>query len=127
MNNPDTMEALLADLNPRITVRDLAANMCDPLWQAKKFAMADDMMIAVGQMEDLEARVLPEIQKALIDEFVATLDSPEDARREMIVNMMATLIPKETNQKIMAAMFEKALEAEKKESDRPSLPLRPSL
>ena len=121
------MEAVLAELEPRITVRDLAENMCSPLWQAKKATIAEDMMISITRMEELEAHVLPEIQKALIDEFVATLDSSEDVRREMIVNMMTTLIPKEVNEKIMATVLEQALEAEKKESQEPDLPRRPHL
>ena len=127
MNNPDTMEAVLAELEPRITVRNLAENMCSPLWRAKKAAIAEEMMISINQMEELEATVLPEIQKALIDEFVASLDSSDDARRKMIANMMATLIPKEVNEKIMAAVLEQALKAEEKESQEPDLPRRPHL
>ena len=108
MKRPATLQQLLAQIEPQITVRDLAENMCDPIWQVKRFTIAEDMMVSIAKMEEVSERVLPEIQKALIDEFASALESSDTPRVEKLASMMAELIPEEVNQQIMAAVLDQA-------------------
>lgn len=108
MKRPATLQQLLAQIEPQITVRDLAENMCDPIWQVKRFSRAEDMMVSIAKMEEVSERVLPEIQKALIDEFASALESSDTPRVEKLASMMAELIPEEVNQQIMAAVLDQA-------------------
>ena len=113
MNQPETLEQLLARLEPKITVRDLAENWCDPLWQAKRFARAEEMMVAIGKMEELSARARPEIEKALIDQFALALESSDTAHLEKLAPFMAAFLPEEVNRQIMAVALDEALAQEK--------------
>lgn len=115
MQNPDTLDELLSRLDSHATVRGLAENMCNPLYRTKIFAMGDQLMVSIDKMKTLEDRVLPEIQKALIDEFVAVLDSSDEARRDQVAGLMHALIPPATNRAIMAAVLEQTLELAQEE------------
>ncbi len=110
MQNPDTIDELVSRLDSRASVRTLAENMCNPLWRAEFAAMSDQLMMGIGQMKTLEDTLLPELQKALVDEFTDALDSPDAARRAEVARLMHELIPPEVNRKIMAAALGQTLD-----------------
>ena len=117
----NTLDAVLNQLRPGMTIRDLAENMCSPLLQADIFAMGGEIMIALDEMKDVEAQVLLEIQHSLVDEFVEALDSPDDARRQTVVDLMKIYIPEETNQALLVAAMEETFGIQKTKDSTPSL------
>ena len=129
MKNFESVNAVLDELRPGMTVQDLAANMCDPLWQAAKFAIAPDMMASIGEMRRVRDQALAEIQHALVEEFVGLLDSPDRQRRSQVLELMKEFIDPETNHALLAAVVQRGIGAqESQDADTGARPrLKPSL
>ena len=116
-----TLDAVLNQLQPGMTTKALAENMCSPFWQANSFTMGGEIMIALDEMKDVATQVLSEIQHSLVDEFVEALDSPDDARRQTVVELMKLYIPEETNQALFVAAMGETFGIQKTKESTPSL------
>lgn len=109
MNLFKDADGVLETLKPGMTTRDLAENMCNPIWQATNSAAGGEMMIAIDEMEELATKALAEIQHALVAEFVLVLDSTDLARQQKLTEMMKLAIPPETNQELMGVLMKEGL------------------
>ena len=120
MKSLQTIDGVLEELKPGMTVNALAKNMCDPFWQANQFQLRDKMVVKIGEMKDVSDRATFEIQHKLIDEFVDSLESPDEQYRREVLELMSEFIPLETRRIIAAAVLQGALgeeEAESKEQE----------
>lgn len=117
----NTLDAVLNQLQPGMTTRGLAENMCSPFYQANIFTSGGEIMIALDEMTDVATQVLSEIQHSLVNEFVLALDSPDDSRRQTVVELMNLYIPQETNQAILVAAMEETFGIQKTKESTPSL------
>ncbi len=117
MKSLETIDGVLEELKPGMTVNALAKNMCDPLWQANQFQQRDEMVAKIGEMKDVSARANLEIQHKLIDEFVDSLESPDEEYRHEVLELMAEFIPLETRRDIAAVVLQGALGEEEARSE----------
>ncbi len=102
----DPMQEVLDILQPGMTTKDLAENMCNPLWQAEASYRSGELVEFIEAMAEAKARFLPEFQRALIDEFVDTLEEPGTARSQQVLEMMRKYLPPEASAAILATMLE---------------------
>lgn len=109
MKSLESIEAVLDELRPGMTVKDLAQNMCDPFWQAAKIELEGEMMIQLDEMKEVTAQALSEIQHKLVDEFVESLDSPDELHRREVLELMTQFIPLETRRDILAEVMKHGL------------------
>ena len=117
MKSLQTIDGVLEELKPGMTVNALAKNMCDPFWQANQFQQRDEMAAKIGEMKDVSARANLEIQHKLIDEFVDSLESPDEEYRREVLELMAEFIPLETRRHIAAMVLKGALGEEEPRSE----------
>ncbi len=109
MKSVESIEAVLEELRPGTTVKDLAQNMCDPFWQTSNFELGGEMMIQLDEMKEVAAQALSEIQHKLIDEFVESMDSPDELHRREVLELMNQFIPPETKRDILAIVLKQGL------------------
>ena len=117
MKSLQTIDGVLEELKPGMTVNALANNMCDPFWQANQFQYRDEMVAKIGEMKDVCGRATLEIQHKLIDEFVDSLESPDEEYRREVLELMAEFIPLETRRHIAAMVLKGALGEEEAPSE----------
>ena len=109
MKSMQNIETVLEELKPGMTVNALAKNMCDPFWQANQFQRRDEMSSRIGEMKDVSVRATFEIQRKLIDEFVDSMESPDEAYRREVLELMSEFIPLETRRDLVAIALKGAL------------------
>ena len=109
MKSKQNIETVLEELKPGMTVNALAKNMCDPFWQANQFQLRDQMATKIEEMKDVSARATFEIQRKLIDEFVDSMESPDEAYRREVLELMSKFIPLETRRHLAAIALKAAL------------------
>jgi hypothetical protein len=109
MKPMQNIETVLEELKPGMTVNALAKNMCDPFWQANQFQRRDEMSSRIGEMKDVSVRATFEIQRKLIDEFVDSMESPDEAYRREVLELMSEFIPLETRRDLVAIALKGAL------------------
>ena len=109
MKPMQNIETVLEELKPGMTVNALAKNMCDPFWQANQFQRRDEMSSRIGEMKDVSVRATFEIQRKLIDEFVDSMESPDEAYRREVLELMSEFIPLETRRDLAAIALKGAL------------------
>jgi hypothetical protein len=117
MKSLQTIDGVLEELKPGMTVNALAKNMCDPFWQANQFQQRDEMAAKIGEMKDISDRATLEIQHKLIDEFVDSLESPDEEYRREVLELMSEFIPLETRRDIAAIVLQGALVEEEAHSE----------
>lgn len=108
MKSLQTIEEVLEQLEPMITVNDLARNMCDPFWQATQFQLRNEMVDKISEMREVSARALSEIQHKLIDEFVDPTESLDEETLSQVMEWMVEFIPTETRRDIVGAFLQEA-------------------
>ena len=117
MKSLQTIDGVLEELKPGMTVNALAKNMCDPFWQANQFQCRDEMVAKIGEMNAASNRANLEIQHKLIDEFVDSLESPDEQYRREVLELMSEFIPLETRREIAAMVLKGALGEEEAQSE----------
>ncbi len=130
MTKFENVDAVLDELRPGMTVKDLAANMCDPFWRSATSAIGDEIMISIPEMRRVGDEALAEIQHALVAEFVELLDSPEERSRiSQVLGLMKEFIDPETNRALLAAVLQEGLGEQESQDIRPEPRprLKPSL